>query len=172
MGGRVDRDLFDRVVPGYEPIADLAAGGESFHYGGERLCEDDRFPTADGRARFCAIELLPPPPDDGRLLLSTRRGKQFNSIVQERGDALTGADRDAVLISAGDAERLDLRQGSAELVRSDHGELRARVLLAPIAPGNAQVHWPEGNVLIGGGRSPEAGIPDYNARVEVVAERP
>jgi molybdopterin-dependent oxidoreductase alpha subunit len=159
-----------RVVPGYEPIAALAAGGESFQYGGERLCEGERFPTADGKAHFCPIELPPPPPDDGRLLLSTRRGKQFNSIVQERSDALTGADRDAVLISAADAERLGLRQGAPVLVRSDHGELRARVLLAPIAPGNVQVHWPEGNALIGGERSPEAGIPDYNARVEVVAE--
>ena len=41
--------------------------------------------------------------------------------------------------------------------------------LAPIAPGNLQVHWPEGNVLIGERRSPEAEIPDYNARVEVLS---
>jgi hypothetical protein len=54
------------------------------------------------------------------------------------------------------------------VVTSDHGELGGLVLIAPIAPGNVQVHWPEGNVLIGAGRrSPEARIPDYNARVEI-----
>jgi hypothetical protein len=35
-----------------------------------------------------------------------------------------------------------------------------------------QVHWPEGNVLIGDDRrSPQAGIPDYNARVTVEPSR-
>jgi hypothetical protein len=39
-----------------------------------------------------------------------------------------------------------------------------------MAPGNVEVHWPEGNVLIGGKtRSPAAGIPDYNCRVEIEA---
>ena len=34
--------------------------------------------------------------------------------------------------------------------------------------GNAQVHWPEGNVLLDRhARSPEAGVPDYNAWVTV-----
>jgi anaerobic selenocysteine-containing dehydrogenase len=102
------------------------------------------------------------------LRLSTRRGKQFNSMVQESRDALTGATREAVLISAHDAERLGLAEGDPVVVRSATGELRGRVALAPIAPGNAQVHWPEGNALIASGvRSSEAGIPDYNARVTV-----
>lgn len=54
------------------------------------------------------------------------------------------------------------------LLRSEHGELRCTVLSAAIAPGNLQVHWPEGNVLIGDRRSPQADVPDYNARVELV----
>jgi anaerobic selenocysteine-containing dehydrogenase len=88
--------------------------------------------------------------------------------VQAGRDALTGAARDAVLISAPDAERLDLVQGDAIVLRSASGELRGRVQVAPIAPGNLQVHWPEGNLLIGDGRrSPEARIPDYNALVTV-----
>jgi anaerobic selenocysteine-containing dehydrogenase len=106
--------------------------------------------------------------DDGRLNLSTRRGKQFNSMVQEAGDALTGAGRDAVLISAADAGRLGIASGDPVVVRSDVGELPGTALIAPIAAGNVEVHWPEGNRLIGSERvSPEAGIPDYNARVEV-----
>ena len=79
--------------------------------------------------------------------------------------------REAVLIAAADAERLGLADGDAVLLRSEHGELRGRRRRSRRSrPGNLQVHWPEGNVLIGDGRrSPEAGIPDYNARVEVVA---
>jgi molybdopterin-dependent oxidoreductase alpha subunit len=157
------------VVPMYEPIARLREGGDSFQYGGERLCDGERFPTGDGLAHFARVELPDPPPDDGRFLLSTRRGKQFNSIVQERRDALTGAGRESVLISAVDAERLGLGDGAPVLLRSDHGELEGRLLVADIAVGNLQVHWPEGNALIGPGRSPESGIPDYNARVEVLA---
>ena len=89
-------------------------------------------------------------------------------MVQARRDTITGAARDAVLISAHDASRLGIADGDAVVVRSDHGELRGRALVAPIAPGNLQVHWPEGNHLIGDRRrSPQAGIPDYNARVTV-----
>jgi hypothetical protein len=55
-------------------------------------------------------------------------------------------------------------------VRSDTGELSGTAVIAPIAAGNVEVHWPEGNVLIARGRlSPQARIPDYNARVEVSA---
>jgi predicted molibdopterin-dependent oxidoreductase YjgC len=157
------------TVPGYEPIAGLEAGGDSFQYGGERLCDGPGFPTADGLAHFARIDLPEPPPDDGRFSLSTRRGKQFNSIVQERRDALTGAVRESVLISADDVVRLGLADGAEVLLRSDHGELRGKLLVVEIASGSLQVHWPEGNVLLGPERSAESGIPDYNARVEVLA---
>ena len=157
-----------RLVPSYGPIAELRKGGDSFQYGGERLCDGERFPTGDGLAHFAAVEIGEAPPDDGRFALSTRRGKQFNSIVQERRDTLTGAGRDSVLISAEDATRLSLSDGAPVLLRSDHGELEARLLVVDIAAGSLQVHWPEGNVLIGPGRSPESGIPDYNARVELI----
>ncbi len=89
-----------------------------------------------------------PVADDGRLALSTRRGKQFNSMVQQARDPLTGAGREAVLISAADAERLGIADGGAVMVRSDFGELAGTALVVPIAAGNVQVHWPEANVLI------------------------
>ncbi len=89
-------------------------------------------------------------------------------MVQERKDSLNGALRESVLIAAADAERLGLGEGAAVTLRSETGELDGVLRFAPIAPGNLQVHWPEGNVLIGERRSPEAEIPDYNARVEVV----
>jgi anaerobic selenocysteine-containing dehydrogenase len=156
------------VVPMYSGIEKLTAQGDQFQYGGPRLGEGWEFPTPNGKARFSTVPAPEPVADDGLLALSTRRGKQFNSIVQERRDALTGAAREAVLVSAFDAERLNLGDGDAVVVRSELGEMHGRALIAPIAPGNLQVHWPEGNVLISGGvRSGEAGIPDYNARVSL-----
>lgn len=157
-----------RPVPFYRGIEDLREEGDSFQYGGPHLCAGWRFPTADGRARFLPLPAPEPLPADGRLLLSTRRGKQFNSMVQASRDALTGAAREAVLINAEDAARLGIGQGDEVVLRAEGAELRGHVHLAPIAPGNLQVHWPEGNVLIGRGRrSPEAGIPDFNARVTI-----
>ena len=156
------------VVPLYRGIEKLAERGDQFQYGGPMLCDGAEFPTADGKAHFSAVEVPEPLAEDGRLALSTRRGKQFNSMVQERRDALTGAARESVLMSAEDARRLGVADGDAVRVASDIGELAGRALIAAIAPGNVQVHWPEGNVLIGDGiRSPEAGIPDYNVRVSV-----
>jgi hypothetical protein len=42
--------------------------------------------------------------------------------------------------------------------------------VAPMRPGNLEVHWPEGEVPIDRRRrSPQAGIPDYNAIVRAAA---
>jgi molybdopterin-dependent oxidoreductase alpha subunit len=173
-GGTAElREEIARVVPLYAGIERLEQGGDSFQYGGPRLCEGPRFPTPDGRARFLPLAIPDPAPTDGRFRLSTRRGKQFNSMVQEHRDAVTGAARDAVLVGGPDAQRLGLGNGDAVVLRSESGELRCRVQIAPLAPGNLQVHWPEGNVLIGDGRrSPEARIPDYNALVTVEKAEP
>jgi anaerobic selenocysteine-containing dehydrogenase len=105
---------------------------------------------------------------DTKLRLSTRRGKQFNSMVHQVRDPLTGASRGDVLISEKDAERIGVSDGDRVLLRSAVGQLNARCMIAPIAPGNLQVHWPEGNVLIKRGVSdPECGIPDFNTEVEI-----
>ncbi|MEZ5155924.1 MAG: FdhF/YdeP family oxidoreductase [Solirubrobacterales bacterium] len=162
------REEIAATVPRYEPIAGLAEAGDSFQCGGPHLPAGHDFPTADGRAHFVAVEPPEPVAADGRFAVSTRRGKQFNSMVQERSDAITGAGREAVLMADADAERLGLADGDEVVLRSPHGELRCFVLTAPLAPGNLQVHWPEGNVLIGDRRSPQADVPDYNARVELV----
>jgi molybdopterin-dependent oxidoreductase alpha subunit len=165
------RSEIDRVVPLYRGIADLRAEGDSLQYGGPLLCEGWRFPTDDGRAHFTVPRIPEPVADDGLFNLSTRRGKQFNSMVQESTDQIVGAAREAVLISAVDAVRLGIAGGDRVVVRSHSGEMRGVALIAPIAAGNVEVHWPEGNVLIAAGRlSPQAQIPDYNARVEIVPE--
>lgn len=169
------RDEIARTVPAYDGIQHLRMTGDQIQWGGERLCEArgadgqiiPNFPTGDGRAKFSLIE-IERPSNNGKLRLSTRRGKQFNSIVHRDRDPLNGARRDDVLMNEEDARRLGLADGDAISLRSEAGELRGRCRIAPIAPGDVQVHWPEGNVLVKRGvRDPECGIPDYNAMVEI-----
>jgi len=162
------REEIARVVPLYDGIQYLREPGDSVQYGGPHLCADWRFPTQDGKAHFSVVPLPVVEVPDGSFLCSTRRGKQFNSMVHERVDALTGAAREAVLMNVHDATALGLRDGDPVMLRSDVGAYEARVLCAPLQPGNVQVHWPEGSVLIDRHtRSPEAGIPDYNAVVRI-----
>jgi len=166
-GGKV-REEIARVVPFYAGVEKLRATGDAFQYGGPHLCAGGNFPTVNGRASFTAPEL----PDTRRapdeFHLSTRRGKQFNTLVYADTDPLNGAPRDAVLMSADDAARLDLRDGDRVTLATAVGRLDCRVQLAPIAAGNLQVHWPEGNVLIRAGPLDPGGlVPDYNALVRL-----
>jgi molybdopterin-dependent oxidoreductase alpha subunit len=162
-----------RVVPFYAGVEGLARQGDQLQYGGAHLCAGWRFPTPDGRARFGAVPVPPRVAPEGTFLVATRRGKQFNSMIHERTDALNGVEREAVLMDAGDAARLGVGSGDAVTLHNEVGRLRGRVVVAPVAPGSLQVHWPEGNVLIRRGRrSPDAGIPDYTAWVSVTAETP
>ncbi|MEU7852265.1 FdhF/YdeP family oxidoreductase [Nonomuraea sp. NPDC049141] len=163
------REDIARSVPSYAGIEDLKAKGDNLQYGGPLLCVGWKFPTADGRAHFSVVEVPPLNRPDGSFVVTTRRGKQFNSMVYEKRDSLTGATREAVLMNPLDADRLGLKDGDPVRLRSETGELTGRVVHAPVAPGNLQVHWPEGEVLIDRHkRSPQAGIPDYNAVVRVV----
>jgi molybdopterin-dependent oxidoreductase alpha subunit len=162
-----------RAVPLYAGIERLAVKGDQVQWGGPRLFADGRFATPDGRARFAPVGLRDAPAGDGRLVVSTRRGKQFNSMVQRDVDPLTGAPRDAILISADDLRALGLADGVRVTLRSDRGEFSGRLREARIKPGNLEVHWPEGNVLLAGDRvDPDSLEPDYNALVIIEAEPP
>src|SRR5438094_2742456 len=109
------------VVPGYENLTRLVRGGDSFQWGGRLLCEGWRFPTPDGRARFSSVMPAPDSVPPGRFRLSTRRGKQFNSMVWRDRDPLTGAARDAVFLSAADAAAIGVSEGQAVVVRGESG---------------------------------------------------
>ncbi len=103
-------------------------------------------------------------------MLSTRRGKQFNTMVHAERDPLTGAPRDALFMAPADIAALGLHDGDRVVVRSDHGEMSARLHAGDMRAGNVQVFFPEGNVLIRAGRRDRAsGVPDYNAVVTVEA---
>jgi anaerobic selenocysteine-containing dehydrogenase len=88
-------------------------------------------------------------------------------MVQERKDAITGAVREAVLMNAADAAKLGLKDGDKIILKNNLGKLRGQVYFAPIQPGNLQVHWPEGNVLLDKSKRSLEGVPDYNAIVRL-----
>jgi molybdopterin-dependent oxidoreductase alpha subunit len=155
------------VVPQYAGIQTLKEAGDQFQYGGSHLCFGWQFSTADGKAHFSILHSTKPKLSEGYFFVATRRGKQFNSMVQEPKDAITGAVREAVLMSAIDAEKLGLKNGDAVILKNDSGEYRGRVYIAPIKPGNLQVHWPEGNILLDRSKRSQEGVPDYNAVVRL-----
>jgi predicted molibdopterin-dependent oxidoreductase YjgC len=182
------REEIARVIPFYDGIQNLRAIGDAIQYGGPHLCANFKFATADGKAHFRAVPLpqngmhgkeasgraVTPRPSNGDsngatlFKVSTRRGKQFNSLIYAEIDPLNGAPRDAVLMNPEDAANLHLIQNDRVALTNDLGRYEGRVFLAPIARGNLQVHWPEGNVIIRRGViEPASGVPDYNAKAQV-----
>jgi molybdopterin-dependent oxidoreductase alpha subunit len=166
------REEIARAVPAYALIRALKEEGDQFQYGGSMLCAGWQFPTPDGRAHWSAIKLPNRNVPAGAFVVTTRRGRQFNSMVQGDRDAHTGARRDSVLVNRSDAAELGVSDGDPVVLKSPTGELKGRVLLAPVARGTLQVHWPEGDVLVDPQvRSVESGIPDYTAVVQVEVPR-
>jgi predicted molibdopterin-dependent oxidoreductase YjgC len=169
------REEIARVIPFYDGIQHLKTTGDSLQYGGPHLCAGGQFPTPDGKAHFQAVPVPPagtqPPTSeiqDRKFKVTTRRGKQFNSLVYAEVDPLNGAPRDAVLMSPDDAASLHLVHGDRIRLVNGSGHYDGRVFLAPLARGNLQIHWPEGNVIIRRGVvDPAGGVPDYNAAVTV-----
>jgi len=161
------RNEIDRVCPTYKGIAALKQKGDNFQYGGPRLLVD-RCLTPDGKGHFSAVELPEEKVPAGHFMLATRRGKQFNSIINAEVDPITGARRDDVLMAREDVERLGLKDGDAITLRNELGEFRGRVKVDRVKPGSLQAHWPEINVLVPAGRLDPSGVPDYNATVEIV----
>ncbi|MEE9164469.1 MAG: FdhF/YdeP family oxidoreductase, partial [Thermoplasmata archaeon] len=161
------------AVPFYEGIQRLQEKGDAIQWGGVHLCENGAFPMPDGRAKFTPLA----PPEtalpEGWFLLSTRRGKQFNSMVHGKYDPMIGAQRDDVLVSAEDARSLGIRDGDRLLVRSEAGSVHGRCKVTRIKPRNVQMYWPEANPVIRRGVvDPGSGMPDYNALVKLEPEGP
>lgn len=185
--GGAMREEIARVVPFYDGFQNLSKTGDAFQYGGPHLCAEWKFPTPDGKAHFRAVTLPtvaadvrrrigqvgvasenPPPHVGGYFLVSTRRGKQFNTLIYAAVDPLNGASRDAVLMNTEDATSLHLMNNDRVALTNDIGRYEGRVFLAPIARGNLQIHWPEGNVIIRRGVVDAAGgVPEYTAHVRV-----
>ena len=170
-GAQAIRDEIARAVPFYRGIETLRDTGDQVQYGGPLLGAGGHFDRPGGRARFVVpgdAAFVATPRAPRHLRLTTRRGKQFNSIVHADRDPLTGARREDILMSAEDARARGLADGDSVVVRSEHGTFRGRARLAPILPGNVQGFWPEVNVLLDlGQRDAASGVPDDGADVTV-----
>jgi predicted molibdopterin-dependent oxidoreductase YjgC len=151
-----------RVVPLYAGIESLRKSGDSVQYGGRHLALPYR--------RFRPV--VPPQHHlaDDEFFVSTRRGKQFNSMVFAEADPLNGARRDDVLIDEADARELRLAAGDPVTLVSETGRFEGHVRLARLPARALQVHWPEANVLLPSGpghREPHSQVPDYNTVVRI-----
>jgi molybdopterin-dependent oxidoreductase alpha subunit len=164
------RREISETMPIYAGIERLANAGDSVQWGGPLLCKDGVFDKMEGgRARFTCLDppktVIPP----GRFLLTTRRGKQFNSMVFDAADKVQGGvSRGDVFVRREDADALSLRDGDAIVVRNERGAMAATLRLADIAERCVQAYWPEANVLIPRAWDPISEEPDYNAFVEIV----
>jgi molybdopterin-dependent oxidoreductase alpha subunit len=164
------RDEIARVIPQYDGIQRLGKKGDQFQWGGERLAEGGRFGTPDGRGRFTAVRPRPDAIPEGWFRLTTRRGKQFNSMVLGDRDALLDAERLAFLIAPEDMRGRGLRNDDPVRLQNPTGSLEGRVRSGPVHAGTVLVTWPEANCLIPRDDvDPVSGMPAYRgAAVELV----
>jgi predicted molibdopterin-dependent oxidoreductase YjgC len=165
--GEAIRAEMSNTMPLYAGIETLRKAGDSVQWGGERLGVGT-FATPSGRAQFQCVELPKVDLPEGQFMLTSRRGKQFNSMTYGRRDPLSGnAERNSVLLGPTEIARLGLREGDRVRVKSHHGELLAKLRAGPCRSRHVQAFWPECNVLFARSYDPVSGEPDYNTSVSI-----
>ncbi|WDV96458.1 FdhF/YdeP family oxidoreductase [Brevibacillus parabrevis] len=157
-----------KANPNYDGIQHLKNRGDVFQWGGAWLCEDGVCPTPDGKANLLPINIPELHKPDGHFYVTTRRGKQFNSMIYSNKDPFNNADRYDILINPQDARELRIAEGESIVVYNSYGTFQGRAKFEETKRGNIQVYWPEGNVLIPKGvYEAYAGIPEYNTAVKI-----
>ncbi|UGB29003.1 FdhF/YdeP family oxidoreductase [Metabacillus sp. B2-18] len=166
--GQEIRDEIAIANRDYDGIQHLKNAGDVFQWGGAWLCEGGVCPTPDGKGNLISVEIPDLGKKEGQFVVTSRRGKQFNSMVYKETDPFNGAERYDVLMNAEDAKRLSIAEGEGIVVYNGFGVFQGRAKFVDIAKGNLEVHFPEGNFLLPRGRYEKfAGIPDYNITVTV-----
>ena len=164
------RNEMGETMPVYKGIETLRKAGDSVQWGGPHLCADGFKNMPEERARFTVLDPPSRLAPEGQWMLTTRRGKQFNSIIIKSKDHLQGGrDRDDLYMNPGDIANLGLSDGARVRVHNDHGEWHARLRSMPIKPGVVQAYWPECNPVIPLEMDPRSEEPDYNAAVHIEA---
>ncbi len=162
------REEIAKTNPSYDGIQHLKKQGDVFQWGGAWLCEGGICPTPDGKGNLIPVDIPNLGKKQDQFLLTTRRGKQFNSMVYSKKDPFNAAGRYDVLMNADDAKDLRVTEGEAVVVYNGFGVFQGRAKFVNIARGNVEVHFPEGNFLLPRGRYEKfARIPDYNIAVSV-----
>lgn len=174
------RDEMGRLMPLYAGIERLGKEGDWVQWGGARLGPGHENPVGNGDDKPSAFNLpggkarmivVAPPRvvvPDGKFFLTSRRGKQFNSITYGQKDPLLGiTSRRDVLFHEEDLRALGISDGESIVLRSEQGEMKARAKKGPCRRRHLQAYWPECNVLCGRVYDPQSGEPDYSALVTV-----
>ncbi len=162
------RDEMDEAMPIYRGIKDLRQEGDSLQWGGPFLLAGGVCPgMPDGRAAFTCVDVPESEIPNGHFRLTTRRGKQFNSIVQQAHDSVGNGHREDLFFNADDARELGLAEGSRVRLRNELGQFEGVCRIRRMAPRCIAAYWPEANVLISRRMDPVSGEPDYNAYVTV-----
>lgn len=166
--GQEIRDEIAVANRDYDGVQHLKKQGDVFQWGGAWLCEGGVCPTPDGRGNLISVEIPDLNRKEGQFIVTSRRGKQFNSMVYKEVDPFNGAERYDVLMNAEDAKRLSIAEGEGIVVYNGFGVFQGKAKFVDIAVGNVEVHFPEGNFLLPRGRYEKfAGIPDYNITATV-----
>ncbi|PLR84309.1 FdhF/YdeP family oxidoreductase [Bacillus sp. V33-4] len=152
--------------PYYDGIQHLENRGDVFQWGGAWLCEDGLFPTPNGKGNLLSIEIPELRKTEGHFYVTSRRGKQFNSMVYSDKDSFNGADRYDIVMNAEDAAKLRINEGDTVVAYNQFGTYQGRAKFEDIKSGNIAVYWPEGNVLLPKGVYEKySQIPEYNTGV-------
>ncbi len=166
--GQDIRNEMDEAMPVYRGIKNLTQEGQHLQWGGPFLLEGGVCPgMPDGRAAFTPVPLPESDIPAGRFMLMTRRGKQFNSIVQKTHDSLTDGRREDLFFNTDDARLLQLGEGDRVRLRNEIGTLDGVCRIRRMAGRCIAAYWPEANVLISRRMDEVSGEPDYNALVTV-----
>ncbi|KKI90280.1 formate dehydrogenase [Bacillus sp. SA1-12] len=168
---KTGQDIRDEIAIAnrdYEGIQYLKNQGDVFQWGGAWLCEGGICQTPDGKGNLIQVDIPDLGKKEGQFVVTSRRGKQFNSMVYKETDPFNGANRYDVLMNKQDAIELSITEGEGIVVYNGFGVFQGKAKFVEIARGNLEVHFPEGNFLLPRGRYEKyAGIPDYNITVKV-----
>ena len=157
-------------MPLYKGIKNLKEFGDNFVWGGDRLFSDMKFKASpDGKAKFILPDIKCYEISSNEFILSTRRGRQFNSMILETKDPQTGgSDRHTLFINSHDAKTYGFQEGAKVTVISAFGKAECILKYADVAKSTVQMFWPECNVLIPTETDPISGEPDYNVCVKLI----
>ena len=167
------REEMDRVMPLYKGIKNLNEFGDNFVWGGDCLFSDMKFKNMPyGRAEFKLPDIKCHESSSNEFILSTRRGRQFNSMILETRDPQTGgSERNTLFINSHDAKAHGFEDGAKVVVTSGFGKMECILKYADVAKGTVQMFWPESNVLIPIETDPISKEPDNNVCVRLVLLR-
>ncbi|MFI9778674.1 molybdopterin oxidoreductase family protein [Streptomyces sp. NPDC051956] len=183
-GGRADYSgiSYERLDAGQALHWPCPDDGADTHPGTPRLFLD-RFAHPDGRARFTPVDHRPPAelPDDafplyattGRLLAQYQSGAQTRRVAE----LVAAAPEPFVEMHPETALRFGLADGEFAVVRSQRGEVEARVRLSRDLRTDTvflPFHFPgrgSANLITGDALDPRSGMPEFKVSSVSVAPR-